>query len=148
MTSPSTDGRAPLLAGVGRGIGDTLALARASRAAGAGALMVHQPPDPFVAPRGVVAYVQRVADAAQGLPVVLHLRNDDNGLDAIEQLCRVPGIAGVKWVSPTSLRLAEAIRASSGSTAWRGPGLRRFAPSVEIWFQDEARVGQKGWIPY
>ncbi|MFA4914327.1 MAG: dihydrodipicolinate synthase family protein, partial [Burkholderiaceae bacterium] len=47
-------GRVPLLAGVGRSLHDAIALARASRAAGASALMVHQPPDPFVAPRGVV----------------------------------------------------------------------------------------------
>jgi 4-hydroxy-tetrahydrodipicolinate synthase len=45
-------GRVPLLAGVGRSIGDACALAIASRAAGASALMVHQPPDPFVSPRG------------------------------------------------------------------------------------------------
>ena len=61
-------GRAPLLAGVGRSIIDACALARASRAAGASALMVHQPPDPFVSPRGVVAYVQRIAEAGDGLP--------------------------------------------------------------------------------
>src|SRR5918912_4232859 len=45
------DGRAPLLAGVGRSIGDACALARAARAAGATALMVHQTPDHFVSPR-------------------------------------------------------------------------------------------------
>src|SRR4051812_32226485 len=70
------DGRVPLLAGVGRSIGDAVALARASREAGAAALMVHQPPDPFVAPRGVVAYVERIAEEGRGLPVVLYLRND------------------------------------------------------------------------
>src|SRR6516162_3090832 len=37
-------GRVPLLGGVGRSIGDACALAKASRAAGATALMVHQPP--------------------------------------------------------------------------------------------------------
>src|SRR3954470_2246520 len=100
------DGRAPLLAGVGPSIGDAGALAKAPREAGAAALMVHQPPDPFVAPRGVVAYVQRIAEAGQGLPVVLYLRNDGIGLDAIEQLCRIPGVAGVKWAAPTPLRLA------------------------------------------
>ena len=59
--------------------------------------MVHQPPDPFVSPRGVVAYMQRLADAADGLPLLLYLRNDGIGLDAIEALSRVPGVAGVKW---------------------------------------------------
>ena len=54
-------------AGVGRSINDACALARASKAAGADALMVHQPPDPFVSPRGVIAYVQRIAEAGGGL---------------------------------------------------------------------------------
>src|SRR6476646_2908279 len=67
-------GRVPLLAGVGRSINDACALARASRAAGATALMVHQPPDPFVSPRGVVAYVERVSEAGGGLPLMLEER--------------------------------------------------------------------------
>src|SRR3954463_13158596 len=79
-------GRVPLLGGVGRSIGDACQLARASKAAGASALMVHQPPDPFVAPRGVVAYVERVAEAGGGLPLMLYLRNDGIGLHAIERL--------------------------------------------------------------
>jgi 4-hydroxy-tetrahydrodipicolinate synthase len=121
-------GRVPLLAGVGRSINDACALARASRAAGADALMVHQPPDPFVAPRGVVTYVQRIAEAGGGLPLMLYLRNDGIGLDAIEQLCKVPGVAGVKWASPTPLRLARpfgaATRRSAGSEAWPRAGRR------------------------
>ena len=111
-------GRIPLIGGVGRSIGDACALARASRAAGAQALMVHQPPDPFVAPRGVVAYVQRIAEAGGGLPLMLYLRNDGIGLDAIEQLTRVPGVAGVKWACPTPLRLAEAIRRCAPDIVW------------------------------
>ena len=111
-------GRIPLIGGVGRSIGDACALARASRAAGAQALMVHQPPDPFVAPRGVVAYVQRIAEASGGLPLMLYLRNDGIGLDAIEQLTRVAGVAGVKWACPTPLRLAEAIRRCAPDIVW------------------------------
>ena len=132
------DGRVPLIAGVGRSIGDALALARVSREAGAAALMVHQPPDPFVAPRGVLAYVQRIAEAAQGLPVVLYLRNDGIGLDAIEQLCRIPGVAGVKWASPTPLRLAEAIRRSDPRIVWVG-GL------AETWAPPLCAVGARGF---
>jgi 4-hydroxy-tetrahydrodipicolinate synthase len=132
------DGRAPLLAGVGRSIGDAVALARASRQAGAAALMVHQPPDPFVAPRGVVAYVQRIAEAGQGLPVVLYLRNDGIGFEAIEQLCRIPNVAGVKWASPTPLRLAEAIRRADPSIVWVG-GL------AEVWAPPLCAVGACGF---
>ena len=132
------DGRVPLIGGVGRSMGDAVALARASRAAGAAALMVHQPPDPFVAPRGVVAYVQRIAEAAQGLPIVLYLRNDGIGLDAIEQLCRIPGVAGVKWASPTPLRLADAIRRADPSIVWVG-GL------AETWAPPLCAVGARGF---
>src|SRR3982751_4282815 len=131
-------GRVPLLAGVGRSIGDACALAKASRAAGATALMVHQPPDPFVSPRGVVAYVQRIAEAGQGLPLMLYLRNDGIGLDTIEQLCRVPGVAGVKWASPTPLRLAEAIRRSDPKIVWVG-GL------AETWAPPLCAVGARGF---
>ena len=132
------DGRVPMIAGVGRSVGDALALARASRAAGASALMVHQPPDPFVAPRGVVEYVRRVADAGQGLPVVLYLRNDGIGFEAIEQLCKVPGVVGVKWASPAPLRLAEAIRRTDPSVVWVG-GL------AEPWAPPFCAVGARGF---
>jgi 4-hydroxy-tetrahydrodipicolinate synthase len=101
-------------------------------------LMVHQPPDPFVAPRGVVAYVQRIAEAADGLPLMLYLRNDGIGLDTIEQLCRTPGVAGVKWACPTPLRLAEAIRRCDPEIVWVG-GL------AETWAPPLCAVGARGF---
>jgi 4-hydroxy-tetrahydrodipicolinate synthase len=131
------DGRVPLLAGVGRSINDACALARAAQAAGASGLMVHQPPDPFVSPRGVVSYVQRIAEAGGGLPLMLYLRNDGIGLDTIEQLCRIPGVAGVKWAAPSPLRLAEAIRANP-QIVWVG-GL------AEVWAPPLYAVGARGF---
>lgn len=131
-------GRAPLLGGVGRSINDACALARASRAAGASALMVHQPPDPFVSPRGVVTYVQRIAEAGGGLPLMLYLRNDGIGLDTIEKLCAIDGVIGVKWASPTPLRLAEAIRRSDPKIVWVG-GL------AEVWAPPLYAVGARGF---
>lgn len=122
-------GRVPLLAGVGRSLHDAIALARASRAAGASALMVHQPPDPFVAPRGVVQYVTRIAEAGDGLPLVLYLRDDGIGLDTVEALCAIPGVVGVKWASPTPLRLAEVIeRTRERDIAWVGGLAEHWAP--------------------
>ncbi|OZI43065.1 dihydrodipicolinate synthase family protein [Bordetella genomosp. 4] len=122
-------GRVPLLAGVGRSLHDAIALARASRAAGASALMVHQPPDPFVAPRGVVQYVTRIAEAGDGLPLVLYLRDDGIGLDTVEALCAIPGVVGVKWASPTPLRLAEIIeRTRERDIAWVGGLAEHWAP--------------------
>ncbi len=130
-------GRVPLLAGVGRALPDALALARAAAKAGADALMVHQPPDPFVAPRGVVEYVRRIAEAGGGLPIVLYLRHDGIGLDAIEALCRLPGVIGVKWASQTPMRLAAAIR--------RAPDIAWVAGLAETWAPPLYAVGARGF---
>ncbi len=132
-------GRVPLLAGVGRSVGEACQLARVSRDAGADALMVHQPPDPFVSPRGVVAYVQRIAEAGGGLPVVLYLRNENIGLAAIEALCRIPEVMGIKWASATPLVLAQAMRrVEDRQLAWVG-GL------AEVWAPPFYAVGARGF---
>lgn len=131
-------GRAPLIGGVGRSVGDAVALAKATKAAGAEAIMVHQPPDPFVSPRGVVDYVRRISDAADGLPLMLYLRNDAIGVDAIAALCALPGVAGVKWATPAPLKLVEAIRRCDPSVVWVG-GL------AETWAPPLTAVGAKGF---
>ena len=130
--------RAPLLAGVGRGIRDACRLARASAEAGAAALMIHQPPDPFVAPRGTVDYVKAVSDASGGLPIMLYLRNDAIGTRGIADLCAVPGVKGVKWATSNPMRLAEAIEACDPSITWVG-GL------AEVWAPAFYAVGARGF---
>ena len=121
-------GRAPLLCGVGRALPDALRLARAARAAGADGLMVHQPPDPFVAPRGVVDYLRRVGEAGDGLPLVLYLRNDAMGTAAIAELCAVEGVVAVKWATPNPMRLAEAAAAADPRIAWVAGLAETWAP--------------------
>ncbi len=132
------DGRAPVLAGIGRGIRDACSLARASASAGATALMVHQPPDPFVSPRGIVDYLKAVADASGGLPMMLYLRNDMIGTKAIVDLCALPGVKGVKWATPNPLKLAEAKAACDPAIVWVG-GL------AEIWAPTFYAVGARGF---
>ena len=131
-------GRAPLLAGVGRALPDACRLARVSADAGATALMIHQPPDPFVSPRGTIDYVRAVIEAGGGLPVMLYLRNDAIGTRAIEDLCALPGVKGVKWATPNPLRLAEAIAACDPSITWVG-GL------AEVWAPPLYAVGARGF---
>jgi len=131
-------GRAPVLAGVGRGIRDAQALAKTSANAGATALMVHQPPDPFVAPRGIVDYLKAIADASGGLPMMLYLRNDAIGTKAISDLCAVPGVKGVKWATPNPLKLAEAKAACDPEIVWVG-GL------AEVWAPALYAVGARGF---
>ena len=122
--------RAPVLAGVGRGVRDACALAKASADAGAAGLMIHQPPDPFVAPRGIMDYLNAVSDASGGLPMMLYLRNDAIGTAAIAALCAVPGVRGVKWATPNPMRLAEAKAACDPGIVWVGGLAETWAPAL------------------
>ncbi|MFW2542537.1 dihydrodipicolinate synthase family protein [Primorskyibacter sp. 2E107] len=131
-------GRVPLFAGIGRGIVEAERAARHARAAGADALMIHQTPDPFVAPRGYEDYVKRVVAAGDGLPAMLYLRNDAIGTDAIARLTSIEGVAGVKWATPNPMNLAKAIAASDPAVIWVG-GL------AEVWAPPLCAVGARGF---
>ncbi|MEX6507574.1 dihydrodipicolinate synthase family protein [Jiella sp. M17.18] len=130
--------RRPVLAGIGRGIRDACRLARASADAGAAALMIHQPPDPFVAPRGIVDYVRAVSDASGGLPIMLYLRNDAIGTHGIAELCALPGVKGVKWATPNPMNLAKAIAAC-------GPDITWVCGLAEVWAPPLYAVGARGF---
>ena len=130
--------RAPLLAGVGRSIRDACKLAEVSAEAGASALMIHQPPDPFVSPRGLIEYVKIVAEASGNLPIMLYLRNDAIGTDAIKALCDIEGVKGVKWATPNPPMLAASIAACNPEIIWVG-GL------AEVWAPTFYAVGARGF---
>lgn len=132
------NGQAPLLAGIGRGIRDACRLARESADAGASALMIHQPPDPFVAPRGTVDYLKAISDASGGLPMMLYLRNDTIGIDAIKAMCDQPGVKGVKWATPNPLKLSAAISACDPSIVW-------VCGLAEVWAPPLYAVGARGF---
>src|SRR3954470_14334512 len=62
-------GRATLIASVGRALVDAVPMARRAHAAGADAILVHQPLDPFAAPQAQAAYFQAIAEASE-IPVL------------------------------------------------------------------------------
>lgn len=137
-TADLVAGRAPLVGGAGRSVAEACALARASARAGCAAVMMHQPPDPFVSPRGVVDYARRVADAADGLPVVLYIRNDGIGAATFAALSEIPQVVGVKWATPNPMKLVDAMAASDPRLIWVG-GL------AEVWAPALCAVGARGF---
>jgi 4-hydroxy-tetrahydrodipicolinate synthase len=132
------NGRVPLVAGVGRGIRDACQLAEASAEVGASALMIQQPPDPFVAPRGIADYISAIWKAGNELPLILYLRNDGIGIDAIAALCALPGVVGVKWATPNPMKLKAAMQAAPDHITWTG-GL------AELWAPAFYAVGARGF---
>ncbi|MCB6179716.1 dihydrodipicolinate synthase family protein [Rhodobacter sp. Har01] len=137
-TADLVAGRVPLVGGAGRSVAEACRLARASARAGCAAVMMHQPPDPFVSPRGTVDYARRVAEAAEGLPLVLYIRNDAVGPAAFAALSEIPQVVGVKWATPNPLKLAEAVAASDPRLIWVG-GL------AEVWAPALCAVGARGF---
>ncbi len=137
-TADLVAGRAPLVGGAGRSVQEACRLAAASAKAGCAAIMMHQPPDPFVSPRGVVDYARRVADAADGLPVVLYIRNDAIGSATFAALSEIPSVVGLKWATPNPQKLVEAMAASDPRLIWVG-GL------AEVWAPALCAVGARGF---
>lgn len=131
-------GRTVMIGGVGRSIRDACRLAKASAEAGADLLMVHQIPDPFVAPRGIADYIRAVRDASGGLPLVLYLRNDAIGAGEIAKLCSIDGVVGVKWATPNPMMLARAMELAPEGIIWTG-GL------AEVWAPVFYSVGAQGF---
>jgi 4-hydroxy-tetrahydrodipicolinate synthase len=103
-------GRSKVTAGVGRSLKEACALAQAAEREGADAIMVHQPPDPFASPGGMVDYTHAVADAT-ALPVVLYIRRDIFAEEEFASLLDHKNIIGMKYAFPDVPRLAERIRA-------------------------------------
>lgn len=102
-------GRSAVTAGVGRSLKEAIALARAAEKEGADALMIHQPPDPFASPQGMVDYNHAVAGATK-LPVILYIRRDVFSDEEFVRLLDHPNIVGMKYAFPDAPRLAERIR--------------------------------------
>ena len=132
------DGRVPVVAGVGRSIGEAEALAAHSAEVGASAIMVHQPTDTYVSPRGLVDYVTRIGEAAPGLPLLVYIRNDGIGSRAIELICRVKPVVAVQWATPNPLKLAAAKAAAPDDIFWIGGLAETFA--AQFW-----SVGARGF---
>jgi 4-hydroxy-tetrahydrodipicolinate synthase len=102
-------GRSCVTAGVGRSVKEAILLARAAEKEGADALMIHQPPDPFASPMGMVEYNHAVAGATK-LPVILYIRRDIFSDEEFARLLDHPGIIGMKYAFPDAPKLAERIR--------------------------------------
>jgi 4-hydroxy-tetrahydrodipicolinate synthase len=110
QVAQANEGRSALTAGVGRSLKEAIALARAAQKEGADALMIHQPPDPFASPQGMVDYNHAVAGATD-LPVILYIRRDIFSEEEFAKLIDHPNIIGMKYAFPDAPKLAERIRA-------------------------------------
>jgi 4-hydroxy-tetrahydrodipicolinate synthase len=152
-------GRAVVTAGIGRSLREAKAMALAAKAAGADAVMIHQPLDPFAAPSGVADYFLALADAVP-LPVVAYVRSEAQSVADIARIAGHVNVVGVKFATTNLQQLADCVRATEGrpvqwvcglAESWAAPfyalgargftsGLANAAPrlSLAIWTALEA----------
>jgi 4-hydroxy-tetrahydrodipicolinate synthase len=132
------EGRAVLIAGVGRSLGEAIALGRDAARAGADAVMVHQPPDPFAAPAAQADYVLAIADAV-AVPAIAYVRSEALGVNELMRIADHPNVVGVKFATTNLLRLSECVRASGPQTAQWVCGL------AEAWAAPFHALGARGF---
>ena len=110
LTVAEAAGRALVVAGVGYDVRTAADSARTARAAGAQAIMIHQPVHPYLSAEGWVDYHRAVADAAPELGVVCYLRSPHIPAGALAELARVaPNFVGVKYAVPDPVAFGQAV---------------------------------------
>lgn len=103
--------RATVVAGVGYDTRTAVDAARHAAAAGASAVMVHQPVNPYVADQGWVDYHRVIADAVPELGVVLYVRNPDTTASQLSRLADAcQNVLAVKYAVPDPVRFAGTMR--------------------------------------
>jgi 4-hydroxy-tetrahydrodipicolinate synthase len=103
-------------AAIGRSLVEATATARAAKRAGADAVMVHHPLDPFAAPQAQADYFIALAEASE-LPVVAYVRSDLISAGDLARVAMHPNVAGVKFATANLMLLAECLRATRGHPA-------------------------------
>lgn len=107
-------GRAVVVAGVGFDVQTAAADARAARAAGAHAIMIHQPVHPYLSPAGWVDYNAAIAAAVPELGVLPYLKSRAiTGAHIAELADRAPNVVGLKYSVDDPAHFA-AVRADAG----------------------------------
>jgi 4-hydroxy-tetrahydrodipicolinate synthase len=160
-------GKALIVAGAGYSVPDTIALAKAAEAAGAAAVMVHQPICPYVHPDGLARYYRTIADAVS-IGVVLYVKDASVTPAILGPALTHPRVVGVKYAINDPQKVGAMIEAYPGekhNVAWicgtaeawapyfwtagaRGftSGLVNVAPQLALGMLDALRAGNAAEI--
>jgi 4-hydroxy-tetrahydrodipicolinate synthase len=108
----------PIVAAAAGDLDSVRQAAADAAAAGAAALMVHQPTNPFASPDGWVAYHQQAATSTE-LPIVLYIRDaaiEASHLLTLAHTC--PNVVAVKYAVPNPVQLAALHSAAGNRLTW------------------------------
>lgn len=111
LTVPAAGPDCSTLVGVGGSIPEAVEAARHAQQTGAQAIMIHQPPHPFMSAQGWFEYHREISAAVPELGVVLYLRNPRIDGATVAQLAdAAPNLAAIKYAVPDPVRMATVSR--------------------------------------
>lgn len=108
-------GRAAVVVGVGLSPDAAGEAARHAAKAGADAVMVHQPANPYTTGAGLRAYYETVAGES-GLPLVPYVKTPALGLTDLVAIAELPGVVGIKYAVNDLPLFASAVERTRGSS--------------------------------
>lgn len=132
LTFEVAKGRIPIIVGIGHDIRTAVGLARAAEAAGADAVMIHQPNQPFVSRSGIVDYVTEIARSID-IGVVLYIRRELLGPADYHRLFALPNMVGVKHATNDLQYVSRLIRETRDhDVAWICGSAEGWAPFYHV----------------
>lgn len=128
--------RGLVVAGVGHDVATAVEMARVAAAAGAKAVMVHQPVNPYVAEAGWLEYHRAIADAVPELGVVLYVRNPATSASQIARLAELcENLVGIKYAVSDQVAFAAVMRDCG------------YAERL-VWIAGQAELAAPGYFAY
>jgi len=103
------DGRAVVIAGIGYGVETAVELGRHAQRAGADAVMIHQPIQPYITEKGAVAYYRKIMEALD-IPSVVYFKDPNLSDDILKELAPVEQFIAVKYAINDLPRFARVVR--------------------------------------
>jgi len=136
--------RATVVAGVGLDLATAVHDARFAVAAGADAIMVHQPVLPYMSPAGWAEYVATVAEAVPDHAVLPYLSSPViTGKTIGDLVHRCPNIVGLKYSVPDPVGFARTVQDCPVDLLWIAGLAESYAPSA---WQSGARGFTSGLV--
>lgn len=106
-TVEAVAGRVPVIGAIGGDLPAAISEGTAAFAAGAAALMVHQPLNPFRSPQGWLTYHQQLARELAPVPIVIYLRDPAITATELQALAdSAANVIAVKYALPDPIGLA------------------------------------------
>lgn len=117
-TVAAVDGRAAVVVGVGLSPVEAGSAAEHAAEAGADAVMVHQPANPYATGEGVCAYYEAVSQRSD-LPLVPYVKTPVLRLDDLVAIATLPAVVGIKYaVNDLPLFGSAVSRTRDSSVVW------------------------------